>query len=210
MSWLGNLRIGVRMSILVGLAFVGLAGILAIYLFADGRLAHFQSEAGAFEAIREKGAAIRLGAFDMRRREKDFLLRNDLAYVKQYKEVQQNVLSELRKMKAMPAARAFLFGRRPDTIAVKYSDTRARRKTRRYWNSGILRPGANIAPASLTMRRGVIRTQFSTLTAAVAAIILTAGSALAGPAVIQIPEPSSLALIAAGAGVVAWVKFRRR
>jgi hypothetical protein len=43
-----------------------------------------------------------------------------------------------------------------------------------------------------------------------AALMLTVGNAMAGPAVIQIPEPSSLALIAAGAGVVAWMKFRHR
>lgn len=34
--------------------------------------------------------------------------------------------------------------------------------------------------------------------------------ALAGPAVIQIPEPSSLGLMAAGVGVAAWLKFRGR
>ena len=54
-----------------------------------------------------------------------------------------------------------------------------------------------------------MRVRFSMLIG-VAAVVLTAGSALAGPAVIQIPEPSSLALVAAGAGIVAWMKFRRR
>jgi hypothetical protein len=41
-------------------------------------------------------------------------------------------------------------------------------------------------------------------------LLLSSGQALAGPGIIQIPEPSSLALIAAGAGVVAWIKFRHR
>jgi hypothetical protein len=39
--------------------------------------------------------------------------------------------------------------------------------------------------------------------------LFSAGQALAG-AVVQIPEPSSFALIAAGAAAVAWAKFRRR
>ena len=55
-----------------------------------------------------------------------------------------------------------------------------------------------------------MRTQFFVLAGALLALIASTGPSRAGPAVIQIPEPSSLALIAAGAGVLAWVKFRRR
>jgi len=55
-----------------------------------------------------------------------------------------------------------------------------------------------------------MRARFSVLAAAVLALAASAGPSLAGPGVIQIPEPSSLALIAAGVGVLAWVKFRRR
>jgi hypothetical protein len=55
-----------------------------------------------------------------------------------------------------------------------------------------------------------MRVRFSMLFGVSAALMLIAGSASAGPAVIQIPEPSSLALIAAGAGIVAWIKFRHR
>jgi methyl-accepting chemotaxis protein len=104
MSWLGNLRISVRMGILIGLAFVGLATILAIYLFADSRVAQLQAQADEFGTIREEGAAIRVGTFDMRRREKDFLLRNQLSYANQYRDVKGKVLAELQKVRAMPAA----------------------------------------------------------------------------------------------------------
>jgi PEP-CTERM motif-containing protein len=55
-----------------------------------------------------------------------------------------------------------------------------------------------------------MRAHFSVLATAVLALVASTGVSLAGPAVIQIPEPSSLALIAAGAGVLAWVKFRKR
>jgi hypothetical protein len=55
-----------------------------------------------------------------------------------------------------------------------------------------------------------MRTRLSAFATAFLTLAASAGPALAGPAVIQIPEPSSLALIAAGAGVLAWVKFRRR
>src|SRR5262245_59732718 len=104
MSWLGNLRISVRMSILVGLAFIGLAAILAVFLFADARAAHLQNESDTCGSIREESAIVRLGAFDMRRREKDFLLRNEETYAKQYRDAEKKVEQELQKMRALPAA----------------------------------------------------------------------------------------------------------
>jgi hypothetical protein len=48
----------------------------------------------------------------------------------------------------------------------------------------------------------------STLLAGLSVVLLSAGPAHAGP--VAIPEPSSFALIAAGAAAVAWAKFRRR
>jgi PEP-CTERM motif-containing protein len=48
----------------------------------------------------------------------------------------------------------------------------------------------------------------STVLAGISVVLLSAGQALAGA--VQIPEPSSFALIAAGAAAVAWAKFRRR
>jgi hypothetical protein len=41
-------------------------------------------------------------------------------------------------------------------------------------------------------------------------VLASIGPSLAAPPAIQIPEPSSLALLAGGAAVVAWVKFRKR
>jgi hypothetical protein len=41
-------------------------------------------------------------------------------------------------------------------------------------------------------------------------VLASAGYALAGTPPVQIPEPSSLALIAGAAGVVAWARFRKR
>jgi len=43
----------------------------------------------------------------------------------------------------------------------------------------------------------------------VAALLLTGGAALAGPAVTTVPEPASLSLMAAGIGVVAAVRYFR-
>ena len=52
---------------------------------------------------------------------------------------------------------------------------------------------------------------FSAILAACFLMLLSAGYAIAGePPIFTVPEPTSLALIAAGAAVVAWVKFRGR
>jgi hypothetical protein len=84
------------------------------------------------------------------------------------------------------------------------------RQARRPWNRRFSSRGAKIALRAAKTNGAAMRVPFSVLFGVAAALTLTAGSALAGPAVIQIPEPSSLALIAAGAGIVAWMKFRHR
>jgi hypothetical protein len=53
-----------------------------------------------------------------------------------------------------------------------------------------------------------MRLFLSTLAAGACLALFSAGQALAG-AVVTIPEPSSVALLASGAAVVAWAKFRR-
>ena len=53
-----------------------------------------------------------------------------------------------------------------------------------------------------------MKTIFYTALAGVALVLASTGQALAG--VVSVPEPSTLALIAAGIGAVAWVKFRHR
>jgi len=50
----------------------------------------------------------------------------------------------------------------------------------------------------------------SVLVAGASLALLSAGQAFAGATPLPIPEPSSLALLAGGAAVVAWAKFRRK
>ena len=53
-----------------------------------------------------------------------------------------------------------------------------------------------------------MRPFLSMLVAGASLVLFSAGQALAG-GVVTIPEPSSVALLASGAAVVAWAKFRR-
>jgi hypothetical protein len=55
------------------------------------------------------------------------------------------------------------------------------------------------------------RTLLAAVLGGISAVLVSADSAFAGLSIIpvRVPEPTSLALIAAGVGAVAWVKFRR-
>jgi hypothetical protein len=53
------------------------------------------------------------------------------------------------------------------------------------------------------------RGSFITL-AGVAALLLSGGIALAGPAVTSVPEPASLTLMAGGVGLIAVVRYLRK
>lgn len=55
-----------------------------------------------------------------------------------------------------------------------------------------------------------MKTILSLALVAGALVLVSAGQALAGAPPVQIPEPSSLALIAGAAATVAWAKFRKR
>jgi hypothetical protein len=50
----------------------------------------------------------------------------------------------------------------------------------------------------------------SAILTACALVLLSTGYAAAGVPPTPVPEPTSLALIAAGAAAIAWAKFRRR
>jgi hypothetical protein len=48
-----------------------------------------------------------------------------------------------------------------------------------------------------------------TIMLGITALLLTAGAAFAGPAVISVPEPTSLSLVAAGIGLLAVTRYLR-
>ena len=104
MSWLGQLRIGVRIAILVALGFIGFAAVLSIYLISEDRVSALGAEAEALNDVRGMAGAVRLGSFDMRRREKDFLLRNDVSYAGQYGSAAEGVDAALVSIEAVPLA----------------------------------------------------------------------------------------------------------
>jgi hypothetical protein len=55
-----------------------------------------------------------------------------------------------------------------------------------------------------------MRAILSAVVTACSLVLVSTGYAVAGTPPVSVPEPTSMALIAAGAAAVAWVKFRGR
>ena len=77
-SSLNNLRLSMRIGLLVGLALLGLGGMTGVYLVSDANIQRsFQAEETNL-LMKELTTEIDIGGLQMRRRDKDFLLRKDM------------------------------------------------------------------------------------------------------------------------------------
>ena len=83
-SSLNNLRLSMRIGLLVGLALLGLGGMTGVYLVSDANIQRsFQAEETSL-IMKELAVEIKIGSLQLRRREKDFLLRKDMKYVEKH------------------------------------------------------------------------------------------------------------------------------
>ena len=100
-SYFSNLSIKARVGGLTALSVLALVAVLAIFVTANQFLFHAQDNADRFKAIAETGRGLRIAALEMRRGEKDFLLRRQLSHVDQARQAlarageQLGVLSSL-------------------------------------------------------------------------------------------------------------------
>ncbi|MEE8562026.1 MAG: HAMP domain-containing protein, partial [Alphaproteobacteria bacterium] len=80
-GFLTNFRLAVQIGMLVVLALVGLAGITGVYIVSDARVGTAFEQQKSFLELEELTGEINVGALQLRRREKDFLLRKNMKYV---------------------------------------------------------------------------------------------------------------------------------
>ena len=99
-SFLAKFRIGRRMGVLTMLALAGFAGLAGTYLFGDIKIDTANEEATKLLEMEELVAEINVGALQMRRREKDFILRRDMKYAEKYRDNANLVAEELEKLAA--------------------------------------------------------------------------------------------------------------
>ncbi len=96
---LSNLRIGKRIAILVFLGVAGLTALSLIYLWGDSEVEQDTAHADHFAQMEILAGEIEAQALQMRRREKDFILRNDMKYAERYHRAAEAVLTHLENMR---------------------------------------------------------------------------------------------------------------
>ncbi len=104
LGFLNSVKISVRIGILAALGFVSIAVFGAAYVIGDISI-RAASEAQAENArLSRLEKAVEVGALQMRRNEKDFLMRKDMKYVERYEQSALNVLDALEEMKSLAVA----------------------------------------------------------------------------------------------------------
>ncbi len=95
-----NLRVGTRVGLLVALASLAVIVLLALNLFGDMRSGLAIDRAHHYTTLAETALELENGALQMRRREKDFLLRSDLKYFDDYKADADKVMELVARLQA--------------------------------------------------------------------------------------------------------------
>ena len=101
---LSNLRIGKRILILVSLGLVGIFTLSMIYAVGDSEIEQETTLADQYTRMALLANEVDANALQMRRREKDFILRNDMKYAERYHEAANAVLAALAEIKKLSAA----------------------------------------------------------------------------------------------------------
>ncbi|MEO3427208.1 HAMP domain-containing methyl-accepting chemotaxis protein [Pelagibius sp. CAU 1746] len=95
MRFLNSLKIRTRICILAVLAAGGLLALSGTYFVSDVRLRQAMTTTESLVEVKQLVAAVEIGTLNMRRREKDFLLRGELQYVDKYDRDAARVIESL-------------------------------------------------------------------------------------------------------------------
>ncbi|WP_422004957.1 methyl-accepting chemotaxis protein [Pyruvatibacter mobilis] len=102
LAFLRDLRISTRIFVLTGLAVAAALVLSAAFLVGDLRVGDASARQSVFAEKAALAKEVEIGALEMRRREKDFLMRRDMAYAEKYDGAVDRVLGRLDAMKVMP------------------------------------------------------------------------------------------------------------
>jgi len=100
-KFLQNRSIAIRVYLLAASAILGLAAILVTYLISSAAITSSQEKAEHFSEIRLLVQDLEKASLQIRRREKDFLLRKDLKYAAHYGEDMAKAMALLTQISAL-------------------------------------------------------------------------------------------------------------
>jgi methyl-accepting chemotaxis protein len=97
-SGLSNIRIGVRIAGLVALGVAGLAVLALFFWLGDNEVEQETALADQYTTLALLARDVDAQALQMRRREKDFILRADMKYAERYHKAAENVFAALTEI----------------------------------------------------------------------------------------------------------------
>ncbi|WP_417465064.1 methyl-accepting chemotaxis protein [Kordiimonas sp.] len=127
LSWLQNRSISVRVFMLAGVAVLGLFAILFSYLSFSSVIDSAQDEADRYSSISLLEKELERQSLEIRRNEKDFLLREDLSYADRYSASMDAALATLTELKKMSSNKRLVTA--ADTLSGILSEHRDQFKT---------------------------------------------------------------------------------
>jgi len=103
-TFLGNFKVSTRVSALVGIAVLALAALSGVFVVGEMKQQASVEKMEAYDKLQMLTAKIESGALQMRRNEKDFLLRKKEKYVGKYAKSADVVKTTLVKIEKLPIA----------------------------------------------------------------------------------------------------------
>ena len=104
--WLNAKRVGTRIGLMMAVAIGGLLVLGSAYFYGDRAVGDALHRHAQYVALSGLAQDVEIGALQMRRREKDFLLRLDPKYVEAYRTAAQGVEKALVRMAGLSGSRA--------------------------------------------------------------------------------------------------------
>jgi signal transduction histidine kinase len=102
------LKIRTRIGLLAGLVAAGFAAVTFSSLIYEQRVGEILSDQTRYIALNRAASRVEVAALEMRRDEKNFLLRRDYKSAVGYRENLESVMADLRRMAAMPVSAPLL------------------------------------------------------------------------------------------------------
>ncbi|WOF75890.1 HAMP domain-containing methyl-accepting chemotaxis protein [Parvibaculaceae bacterium PLY_AMNH_Bact1] len=104
LGFLNSLKVSVRIGILAAMGVASVVILGTTYVAGDISTSAAAADQQDNAELAQLAMSVEIGALQMRRNEKDFLLRKDMKYVERYEESALNVLTSLDAMKSLSAA----------------------------------------------------------------------------------------------------------
>ncbi|MBT3905039.1 MAG: methyl-accepting chemotaxis protein [Rhodospirillaceae bacterium] len=103
-TFLGNIGISWRIGFLIALGVVALGITEIINIYGEKKVAHAVAREEAFSRVEIGVLESDKGALMMRRREKDFIIRKNMKYIKSYAKDHGRAIATLKEIRAIPEA----------------------------------------------------------------------------------------------------------